>query len=663
MTGIEARRRLVELLSRRGVRTERVLQAMGHVPREAFVPEELAEFAYRDAPLPIGKEQTISQPLIVALMAEAADLKPGDRVLEVGTGSGYAAAVFAELVDEVYTVERHESLAHTAAERLRTLRYDNVHVLHGDGTLGWPEHAPYDAVLVAAGGPRVPPPLVEQLVPGGRIVMPVGETQRDQRLIRMTLTPEGLQREDLGGVRFVPLIGRRGWPEEGGGPAAPAPPPGRAGRPRDPAAAAVIRECAQPLHNPEEGDLGSLVERIGNARAVLIGESSHGTSEFYRLRAAVTRRLVAEHGFRIVAIEGDWPDAARVHHWVWGDAEPRAWTPFSRFPTWMWRNRETEAFVEWLREWNEGRPPEGRAGFYGLDLYSLFRSMDAVVEYLDGVDPDAAAVARERYGCLTPWQHDPASYGRAAVTGGYRLCEEEAVAMLRDLLERELEYAERDGHRFLDASRNARLVEQAERYYRIMYRGGHEAWNHRDRHMFETLLHLLEWWGGDGRAVVWAHNSHVGDHVATELGGQGQVTLGGLCRESLGTGSYLVGMGTDRGTVMAASHWGGPGTRKTLRPSWPGSYEALSHATDLDAFVLHLREPRRDALREELQAPRLHRAVGVIYRPETELQSHYYQTSLPEQFDSWIWIDETEAVRPIPVRQEEGVPETYPFGV
>jgi protein-L-isoaspartate(D-aspartate) O-methyltransferase len=229
MTGIEARRRLVELLSRRGVRNERVLEAMGHVPREAFVPEELGEFAYQDAPLPIGEEQTISQPLVVALMAEAAELKPSDRVLEVGTGSGYAAAVFAELAGEVYTVERHDSLARTAADRLRTLRYDNVHVVHGDGTLGWPDHAPYDAILVAAGGPSVPPPLVDQLAPGGRIVIPVGETLRDQRLIRVTRTPEGLKREDLGGVRFVPLIGRRGWPEEEKNPLRPVPPPGGRG--------------------------------------------------------------------------------------------------------------------------------------------------------------------------------------------------------------------------------------------------------------------------------------------------------------------------------------------------------------------------------------------------------------------------------------------------
>ncbi|HSG47622.1 MAG TPA: erythromycin esterase family protein, partial [Longimicrobiales bacterium] len=257
----------------------------------------------------------------------------------------------------------------------------------------------------------------------------------------------------------------------------------------------------------------------------------------------------------------------------------------------------------------------------------------------------------------------PAAYGRAAITTGYALCEDDAVEILRGLLAKELEYAALDGERFLDAARNARLVSQAERYYRIMYRGGHDAWNHRDRHMFETLLALLEWWGQDARAVVWAHNSHVGDHEATELGGQGQVTLGGLARDGLHRDAYLVGFGTDRGTVMAARDWDGPGERRPLRPSWPGSYEALSHATGVEAFFLHLRDPLRESLVHELREPRLHRAVGVIYRPETELQSHYYQTSLPTQFDSWVWLDETRAVEPLPAPREEGLPETYPFGV
>jgi len=660
---------LVELLSRRGIQDHRVLQAMGRVPREGFVPPELEEYAYEDAPLPIGEEQTISQPLVVALMAQAAEIGPGDRVLEVGTGSGYAAAVFAELAAEVYTVERHASLAHGARARLDALGYENVRVLHGDGTLGWPEHAPYDAILVAAGGPDVPKPLLAQLAPGGRLVIPVGRTQREQSLLRVVRTPGGLVREDLGGVRFVPLIGRAGWPGGGNGNPAPGANPGpgiRDSAPRvqrDSAAVAILRECAEPFPQVEGVDVGSLAERIGRARVVLLGESTHGTSEFYRMRAEITRHLIQEHGFRAVAIEGDWPDAARVHRWITGKAEPEPWAPFARFPTWMWRNRETETFIEWLRAWNEAHDPDRQVGFYGLDLYSLFRSMELVVRYLESVDPQAAAVARERYACLHPWQQDPATYGRAALTAGYALCEEEAVGILRGLLTRELEYSVLDGERFLDAARNAALVAQAERYYRIMYRGGHEAWNHRDRHMFETLLSLLEWWGQDARVVVWAHKSHVGDHEATELGGQGQVTLGGLAREGLRDDAYLVGFGTDTGTVMAASHWDGAPERKMLRPAWPGSYESLSHATDVEAFFLHLRDPVRESLLYELRPPRLHRAVGVIYRPETELRSHYYQTSLPTQFDSWIWVDRTRAVQPIPSPREEGIPETYPFGV
>ncbi|HSG48281.1 MAG TPA: protein-L-isoaspartate(D-aspartate) O-methyltransferase, partial [Longimicrobiales bacterium] len=451
MAGIDARRQMVALLSRRGIRDDRVLRAMGRVPREAFVPPELEEYAYEDAPLPIPEEQTISQPLIVALMAEAAEIGAGDRVLEVGTGSGYAAAVFAELAEEVYTVERHGSLAHGARARLEEAGYRNVHVRHGDGTLGWAEHAPYDAILVAAGGPDVPAPLLNQLAPGGRLVIPVGRTQREQHLVRVVRTDGELVREDLGAVRFVPLIGRAGWSNGGNGgnpgPAHPGNPGVHRDARTDSAAVAIMRECAEPFTRVEGVDVGSLAERVGNARVVLLGEATHGTSEFYRMRSEITRHLITEHGFGLVAIEGDWPDAARIHRWVTGKAEPEPWAPFARFPTWMWRNRETETFVEWLRNWNQEQAPDRQAGFYGLDLYSLFRSMDAVVRYLDGVDPRAAAAARERYGCLEPWQRDPAAYGRAAITTGYALCEDEAVEILRGLLAKELDYAALDGER------------------------------------------------------------------------------------------------------------------------------------------------------------------------------------------------------------------------
>jgi len=654
---------LAEHLSRAGIHDPGVLGALRDVPREAFLPPDLQEFAYEDTPLPIGEGQTISQPFVVAMMAQAARLRPDHRVLEVGTGSGYAAAVFSRVAKEVYTIERLAELGDLAEERLEELGYDNVHVRIGDGTLGWPEAAPFDAILVAAGGPEPPRSLMEQLAPGGRLIIPVGETTREQRLVCVERTNGRFTKLDLGAVRFVPLVGEEGWTTPSGGRT----PGARLTSPRTARAegpAHLLREVVEPVPDIDGADLSSLAAHIGDARVVLIGEATHGTSEFYRMRARITRELIEKHHFRIVGIEGDWPDVAQVHRWTHGlspDGEP---PPFMRFPTWMWRNRETAEFLAWLREWNAGRPAEDRAGFHGLDLYSLYNSIDAVLAYLDKVDPDTARVARERYGCLTPWQRDPATYGRAVVTGRYRLCEGEVVAMLRDLLERRLDYAAADGAQYLDAVQNARLVANAERYYRIMYRGGHDSWNHRDRHMFETLQLLLSWNGEGSRAVVWAHNSHVGSADATEMGAQGQETIGGLSRGWLGDGAFLVGFGTDRGTVAAASDWGGPMEIKTLRPARSGSYEAICRESEVPGFILQLRDPVREEVRYELSEPRLERAVGVIYRPETELQSHYFQASLPHQFDAYVWFDETravEAMRGAP--QAPGLPDTYPFGV
>jgi protein-L-isoaspartate(D-aspartate) O-methyltransferase len=658
----DARAQMVRTqIAARGVRDRAVLEAMRSVPREAFLPSELEEFAYTDAPLPIERGQTISQPYIVALMTEAAQLRPGDRALEVGTGSGYAAAVLGRIAREVYTIERHEELAKLAAERLTGLGFSNVSVRHGDGTLGWPEHAPYDAILVAAGGPKVPDALLDQLAPGGRLVMPVGKGREVQQLLRVVRHADGtLRQEDLGGVRFVPLIGAQGWegqPADRGGQ-----PPVTPSRPAS--LARLVRDVAEPLPSIDDPGLGALLERLQAARLVLIGEATHGTSEFYRLRARITQKLVRTHGFRIVAVEADWPDAQRVTRYV--QALPDSHRPeppaFERFPTWMWRNHETWAFVEWLRGFNaEIRAPERRAGFYGLDLYSLFASIRSVLEYLDRVDPSAGRIARERYSCLTPWQADPQAYGRAAITGRYRVCEREAVAMLRDMLARRLEYAERDGERFLDAVQNARLVADAERYYRAMYYGAAASWNQRDQHMSDTLEALLAFHGPASRAVVWAHNSHLGDAQATEMSARGELNLGQLCRQRYGQGACLIGFGTDHGTVAAAHEWDGPMRAMDLRPAHPESYERLCHDSGLAAFVLHLREPSREEVRAELTAPRLERAVGVVYRPETELQSHYFHASLPHQFDEYVWVDETRAVRPITVAEARALPGLHPF--
>jgi protein-L-isoaspartate(D-aspartate) O-methyltransferase len=380
------------------------------------------------------------------------------------------------------------------------------------------------------------------------------------------------------------------------------------------------------------------------------------------MRERITRALIEQKGFDIVAVEADWPDAARIDHYVRDlRARPSEWRTFSRFPTWMWRNQEVREFVDWLRAHNTGRPDAERVGFYGLDLYSMYTSIHEVLRYLDDVDPGSARVARARYGCLTPWQSDPATYGHAALTGRYRDCEDEVAAMLSDLLDKRMSYTMNDGERFMQAVQNARLVVNAERYYRIMYYGSPESWNLRDSHMFETLEMLLSFRGKRSRAVVWAHNSHLGDARATAMAARGEHNVGQLCRQKFGQGAYLIGMGTHAGTVAAASDWDGPMEIKSVRPSHERSYERLCHDSALTAFTLPMR-PRTE-VRERLSAPRLERAIGVIYRPETELASHYFEAVLPRQFDEYIWFDRTSAVTPLDSVLLHGVPDTYPFGL
>jgi protein-L-isoaspartate(D-aspartate) O-methyltransferase len=670
------RRRMVEAqIAARGVRSERVLQAMRTVPREAFVPDELAEFAYVDGPLPIGEGQTISQPYIVGLMAELADPGPDDKVLDVGTGSGYAAAVLSRIAARVYTVERHAALADTARRRLERLGYDNVEVRCGDGTLGWPEAAPFDAIVVAAGGPAVPGALREQLEVGGRLVIPVATDGAGQTLlvVRRTAT-DTFEEEDCGAVAFVPLVGEQGWRESGHElpterPERPRVAAARSIRDVDPGKrepAALIAAAAEPLPDLAEPDFGRLADRFGDARVVLMGEATHGTSEFYRARAELTKRLIVEHGFTAIAVEADWPDAARIDRYVRGRAEATAGVAaFTRFPTWMWRNVEVQALVDWLHAYNQTiAAPEHRIAFYGLDLYSLHASIAGVLDYLDRHDPEAAQVARERYACLTPWQHDPASYGRAALRPGFRTCEQAVLAMLGDLLRGRLDDAAKDGESFLDAAQNARLVAAAERYYRIMYYGGADSWNLRDLHMFETLQAVLAARGPDAKAVVWAHNSHVGDARATEMGKvRDELNIGQLCREAYGASARLLGFGTDRGSVAAASDWDGPMEIKQVRPAHEDSYERLCRESGRERFLLGLGAERADELRHALLQPRLERAIGVIYRPETELLSHYFEAQLPRQFDAWLWFEETSAVTPLGAAALSGAPETYPFGL
>jgi protein-L-isoaspartate(D-aspartate) O-methyltransferase len=663
MTDFERRRRrMVEVqIARRGVRDEAVLAAMREVPRERFIAETAVEFAYEDSALPIDEGQTISQPYIVAAMIEAAEVGPGDRVLEVGTGSGYAAAVLGRIADSVFGVERHETLAGLAGERLAALGYGNVDVRIGDGTLGLPEEAPFDAILVSAGGPEVPEALKAQLEIGGRLVIPVGEAG-DQKLCKVTrMGSDRFEEEVLGTVTFVPLIGAQGWQEDGRRSATRHVP----GASRRQSLPEMIAEAGEDLPALDDPAFGRLFDRFADRRVVLLGEASHGTSEFYRARAAITRHLVAHHGFNIVAVEADWPDAATVDRYVrHRPAAERGEPPFQRFPTWMWRNTDAQALIEWMRAHNAELPMEQRAGFYGLDIYNMSGSIGAVLEYLDRVDPEAARVARQRYGCLTPWQKDPATYGRSALNRGYAECETAVIEQCQELLRNRLDYSRGDGDAFLDAAQNARLIASAERYYRIMYYGGAESWNLRDTHMFETLTHLLEAKGPEAKAIVWAHNSHIGDARHTDMGAmRDELNIGQLCREQFGREAALIGFGTHTGTVAAATDWDDDMEVKRVNPSRADSYERLCHDAGKPRFLLDLSPDRHEALRRRLAEPRLERFIGVIYRPDTELWSHYSQAVLPEQFDAWVWFDETEAVTPLGPEHHQGMPETYPFGV
>lgn len=432
---------------------------------------------------------------------------------------------------------------------------------------------------------------------------------------------------------------------------------------RDAECVALLDRDAVHLAPPDAREFADPFRRFGNARLVLLGEATHGTSEFYRARAAITRLLIENHGFNIVAAEADWPDAARIDQFVRGRepamSEEKA---FARFPSWMWRNNEFREFVDWLRAFNDKRPPRARVEFRGLDVYSLRASIAAVLAYLDKVDPNAASIARERYGCLTPWQSDPAEYG-SAVLSGYRSCEDKAVAQLNSLLEKRLNYIARDGEAFFDAAQNARVVRAAELYYRRMYYDSAESWNLRDRHMFETLQFIMQARGSDARAVVWAHNSHIGNAAATAMGWEGEFNIGELCRTAYGDDVALIGFGTDHGTVAAARRWDEPVQIMTVVPARADSYEGLFHRVEAKRSLTVWREPRQRDLRDALAEPRLERAIGVVYRPESELGSHYFKAVLPDQFDAYVWFDETSAVTPFgPLRGEE-LPEGYPFGV
>ncbi|HVV43951.1 MAG TPA: erythromycin esterase family protein [Bryobacteraceae bacterium] len=436
----------------------------------------------------------------------------------------------------------------------------------------------------------------------------------------------------------------------------------------------LVKQAAHPLTGAAS-DYDALLRAIGDASVVLLGEATHGTHEFYRERAQITKRLIVEKGFTAVAVEADWPDAWRVNRYATGRAgdsdAAESLSGFRRFPAWMWRNADVLDFVGWLREHNEARTPGAEAaGFYGLDLYSLHTSIEAVLEYLDKVDPEGAARARARYACFEGFGEDPQKYGYTAGLGLSRNCESEVVTQLLELQRRAADYARRDGRvaedEFFYAQQNALLVRDAEQYYRTMFRGHAASWNLRDEHMARTLDALIRHLSlrrDNPKVVVWAHNSHLGDARATQMARHGEWNLGQLARERFGRDCFSAGFTTYSGTVTAASDWGGPAERKTVVPAMPDSFEALFHNTGIPRFLLTMTagSPVANGLRE----PLFERAIGVLYRPQTEFASHYFQARISEQFDAILHFDHTRAVEPLETAGEWSAEpaETFPSGV
>jgi erythromycin esterase-like protein/predicted phosphoribosyltransferase len=435
-----------------------------------------------------------------------------------------------------------------------------------------------------------------------------------------------------------------------------------------------LREHAHPVTGAAH-DYDALLELIGDARVVLLGEATHGTHEFYRQRAQITQRLISERGFNLVAVEADWPDAYRVNRFIRGERADReavdALAGIQRFPAWMWRNAEVLDFVGWLRNFNEQTlSPNRLVGFYGLDLYSLHRSIEAVIAYLDAADPDEAARARERYGCLNRHGPDPQNYGLLAATGIGSDCEQEVIRQLVALQENQAAYLASDGaaaaDEFFAAEQNARVVKNAEHYYRSIFRRGVSSWNTRDEHMMETLREIIahhETLHGTAKVVVWAHNSHLGDARATQMTGQGELNLGQLVRQAFPTQSRLIGFTTYTGTVAAAGGWHLPVERKRVIPALQESYENLFHRVGTPNFWLDLTDPPVAAA---LAPTRLERAIGVVYLPESERHSHYFNASLPNQFDAVVHFDVTRAVEPLERSARwpaDEAPETFPAGL
>lgn len=637
-----------EQLKDKGISNTLLLEAFQDIPEAFFLSENLHPYFYEDVRIEKAIEKTEPRVIVVARMLEQLQVKEEEKILITGVDSVYILAALSKIYKEVYAVETTKTYSDWALEILKNIDITNVHIKTGKLENGWKEKAPFNAILSATEFKEIPSSIKKQLKIGAKLLAPVGPDwahvmlETIERISETDYITKALRDNYfIPKPKLIPKIGTEVYPDND-----------------------IIDEIgisSIPFKTIKKFPIDGLLERIGDARVVLLGEASHGTSEFYTARQEITKALIEKKGFNLVCAEADWSDAEQINNYVRNQYQSQDWMPFARFPEWMWKNKEVLDFVEWLKKYNSKR--NNTIGFYGLDLYGLENSIDLVINYLQDIDPKLATLAKLRYSCIMPYMSNPTVYGKLVKNKKLESCEKVVLKMLFDLLKNKKKLNHSQAYFY--AYQNATVVVDAERYYKAMYYGSAESWNLRDFHMFYTLKSLLDYYGKESKAVVWAHNSHIGNALATEMYARGEINIGHLCKEHFGSKSYNIGFGTHTGTVAAAKNWGEAMRVMPINNSVSESYEQLCHKTNVTNFTLPLREEHSEKkLRDFLSTPRLQRAIGVVYRPKTELMSHYFQAVLPSQYDEYIWFNKTKAITPLATRTgKTSLTDVHPFGL
>ncbi|WNH07796.1 erythromycin esterase family protein [Thalassobellus suaedae] len=562
-----------EQLKDKGISNTLLLEAFQNVPEAFFLSENLHPYFYEDVRIEKAIEKTEPRVIVVARMLEELEVKEDDKILITGADSVYVLAVLSKIYKEVYAVETTETYSKWALEVLKNIDINNVYIKTGQLENGWNDKAPFNAVLSASEFKEIPETIKKQLKIGAKLLAPVGPNwahvmlETIERVSETEYVTKALRDNYfIPKPKLIPKIGTEVYPEN-----------------------EIIDEIgisSIPFKTIKKFPIDGLLERIGDAKVVLLGEASHGTSEFYTTRQEITKVLIEKKGFNLVCTEADWSDAEQINNYVRNQYKSQDWMPFLRFPEWMWKNKEVFDFMEWHKKYNTKH--NNTIGFYGLDLYGLENSIDLVISYLQGIDADLAALAKVRYSCIMPYMSNPSVYGKLVKNEKLQSCEKEVLKMLFDLLKNKNKLNHSQAYFY--AYQNATVVVDAERYYKAMYYGSAESWNLRDFHMFYTLKSLLSYYGKDSKAVVWAHNSHIGNALATEMYARGEINIGHLCKEHFGLKSYNIGFGTHTGTVAAAKNWGEAMQVMSVNDSVTESYEHLCHKTNVTNFTLPLRE-------------------------------------------------------------------------